>query len=158
MPSVRSHLEHLEADGDLQEIRTSLSPRFEISAVLHINQTKPTIIKKVEGNRFTVAGNLCPTRKHLASALQTPLDSLIDRIIAAQNNPKPAKTVGYDHRNWEVNTAADLYQLPILTHYEHDKGPYITAGMVSAQFLDTGEENLSIQRMIPISRNEAVAR
>jgi len=158
MLGLREYMEKLRAEGALLEVKKKVSTRFEIAALLHSAQNRTLHFTNVSGYRGTVVGNLCPNRKRLASALNIPEDHLLEAISKAQREPKDVKIAGYDHRNWDSNTEPDLSKLPILTHYEGDKGPYITIGMVSARFPEGKEENLSVQRMLPIGRSEVVTR
>ena len=48
----------------------------------------------------------------------------------------------------------DLTQLPILTHYDVNAAPYITAGIVTAIDPDTGVRNTSYNRLMLAGRNE----
>lgn len=156
--SLRKHLDTLRKQKQLVEVDEPLSPKFEIAGLLHSSQHKPILFNNVKGSEIRVAANICPNKSHLAAALSIPEERLVDRIISAQSNPRQPETIDFNRRNWDVHGEADLTKLPILTHYERDKGPYITAAMVAARFPENGEENLSVQRMLPISRNEVVAR
>jgi 4-hydroxy-3-polyprenylbenzoate decarboxylase len=129
-----------------------------MAAIMHVAQDKSLHFTNVIGYQGTVAANVCPSKKNLTEALNVSEDKLLERISQAQSHPIEAKMAGYDARNWDINTEPDLTKLPILTHYEGDKGPYITIGMVSARFPENREENLSVQRMLPIGRREVVAR
>ena len=50
----------------------------------------------------------------------------------------------------------DLAQLPIPRWFEHEGGPYITAGCIVARDPETGERNWSIARVRPLGGSRAL--
>jgi 2,5-furandicarboxylate decarboxylase 1 len=46
-----------------------------------------------------------------------------------------------------VDQQVDLRELPVVTHHEHDAGPYLTSGIVIVKDPDTGIHNAAIQRL-----------
>ncbi len=51
----------------------------------------------------------------------------------------------------------DLAELPIPWFFEHETGPYVTAGAIVARDGDDGAANLSIARLKPLGGNRAMA-
>lgn len=81
-----------------------------------------------------------------------PSAAVLERVGDAVANPIDWQLVDSDrapvhevtHRGDEI----DLRRLmPIITCHEHDAGPYITSGLVNGRNLQTGKQNLSINRM-----------
>jgi 4-hydroxy-3-polyprenylbenzoate decarboxylase len=50
--------------------------------------------------------------------------------------------------------AIDLARLPLLTHFETDRAPYVTSGIIVAEHPDTGAGNLSYHRAMVHSKTE----
>ena len=55
-----------------------------------------------------------------------------------------------------VETDPDLARLPIPHFFEHEGGPYITAGCIVARDPETGERNWSIARVRPLGGSRAL--
>jgi 2,5-furandicarboxylate decarboxylase 1 len=81
-----------------------------------------------------------------------PSAAVLERVGDAVANPIDWQLVDSDrapvhevtHRGDEI----DLRRLmPIITCHERDAGPYITSGLVNGRNLQTGKQNLSINRM-----------
>jgi 2,5-furandicarboxylate decarboxylase 1 len=51
----------------------------------------------------------------------------------------------------------DLGNLPIPWFFEHETGPYVTAGAIVARDVDSGASNLSIARLKPLGGSRALA-
>ena len=51
----------------------------------------------------------------------------------------------------DVGDRIDLFDLPLLTHFATDRGPYITSGIVVAEDADGGRGNLSYHRSVVAS-------
>ena len=62
------------------------------------------------------------------------------RIVKAINSPcEPNKLLGSAPYN--QNTSRNLLTLPIITHFEKDAGPYITASIVFVKDQESGNRN-----------------
>jgi UbiD family decarboxylase len=57
-----------------------------------------------------------------------------------------------------VSKSADLTELPVLTYYKRDGGPYITSGVIIAKDPETGIRNASIHRMLLLGKDRLTAR
>ncbi|HEX5622807.1 MAG TPA: menaquinone biosynthesis decarboxylase [Sulfuricurvum sp.] len=67
--------------------------------------------------------------------------------------PKKLKTRGACQENIVQGDAIDLYDLPILTTWEEDGGPFITMGQVYTQSLDGEVVNLGMYRLQVYDKN-----
>ncbi len=74
-------------------------------------------------------------------ALEAPLEPVVGRAAACQE---------------VVERDPDLAQLPIPRFFEHEGGPYITAGCIVARDPETGERNWSIARVRPLGGSRAL--
>jgi len=109
----------------------------------------------VSGHDLRVAGNLLDSMEAIASGLGTTPEALQGDIVAAVAAPLAPRVVA-DAPCQEITVAdPDLADLPIPTFFEHETGPYITAGAIVARDTQTGRGNLSIARLKPLGGNRA---
>jgi 2,5-furandicarboxylate decarboxylase 1 len=73
--------------------------------------------------------------------------SVLERFQEAALAPLPTALVSQAPVQEIVERNVDLSTLPIPTHNEHDKGAYITAGLLIARNPRTGVQNVSIHRL-----------
>jgi 4-hydroxy-3-polyprenylbenzoate decarboxylase len=103
-----------------------------------------------------IIANLLPSRVRIAAALDTSVAALQAKIVAAISRPIPPLPVG-DAPCQELSVAdPDLGALPIPTFFEHETGPYITAGAIVARDPESGRANLSFARLKPLGGNRAL--
>ncbi|GGK78577.1 UbiD family decarboxylase domain-containing protein [Mangrovihabitans endophyticus] len=71
---MRSWLRHLDTHGELGRIRTAISPKQEVSAVLdRVDGRRAVLFDRIDGARFPLAGNLLPGRAPAVDALMAVL-------------------------------------------------------------------------------------
>ena len=95
------------------------------------------MFRNVAGSEFPMAANVLAHRPRLAWAFGTSEEGLVPEFKERIQRPV-APTVLTDglppyQENSLLNDAVDLRQLPVLTHFEQDGGPYVTAGLVVAR-------------------------
>ena len=159
---LREFLEELKKRGDLMVIDKKVSPVHEICAFTRkaSDMGGPALLfTNVEGYDMPVLSGLYGTRErvHLALGLGDDTKSVIKEYVAHENKFIPPVTVGDDeapvHEVVLTGDAVDLYKLPILTNFEKDLGPYITAGVQMANDPITGVRNSSMHRMLLLDKN-----
>lgn len=141
------------------EIKEKYSTKFEV----------PSIIKKYDGSKILlfsrtleadvpVVAGLCGRRDFFMKELRCGSEEdLFNSIIYAINNPsKPALVEEAPVK--EVLEKPRLKSLPILTHYERDAGPYITAGVVIARSMSKDFQNASIHRLLVLDDDHLAIR
>ena len=148
--SVRAYLRELDARGWLQSVAERVDPRFEISAYLCRAGAGPALrFDDVAGSDLRVFGNLLANRERIALGLNTVPRELQTRIVQAIRHPVAAVLVEAAPCQEMVQELPDLVRLPIPTFFEHETGPYLTAGAIVAQ------GNLSFARVKPLGGNAA---
>ena len=177
--NLSEFLTALETDGDLVRIRQRVSPRLEISEIADrtVKVGGPALLfENVEGSAMPVAINVFASRARMLRALQIESweewDSRLDFFL----DPKPPegilgklkaiprvtelaavfpKTVRSGACQQVVTTGdqVDLRQLPILTCWPQDAGPFITLPLVITRDLASGKTNVGIYRMQVYDRN-----
>ncbi len=147
--SLRGFLEQLKTEGKLKEVTKRLSPVFEVSASVG---KEPTLFTNVEGSKVVM--NILGSRELLAEALGISPEKIIECLssCSAEGDVKLVK----DSLTREITGKPDLTKLPILTHFEGDGAPYITAGVVVSEY--DGIMNASIHRLRVIGKDKLAAR
>lgn len=147
--SLRKFIERLKAAGKLREVKKPLSPVYGVSAVVG---TEPTLFTNVNGSRVVM--NILSSKELLSEALGVAPDSII-KYLSSRPPEGDVKLVEYSPAK-EVIEKPDLSKLPILTHFEGDGAPYITAGVVVSEY--GGVMNASIHRLRVIGKDRLAAR
>jgi 4-hydroxy-3-polyprenylbenzoate decarboxylase len=148
--SVRAYLAALEARGWLRSIDAPVSPHFEISAHFCLAGAGPALrFERVTGHGMRVFGNLLPSRERIALGLGVSQADLQQRLLRAIDHPAGFVDVRDAPCQEAVVMEPDLSRLPIPTFFEHETGPYLTAGVIAAR------GNLSFARVKPLGGNRA---
>jgi UbiD family decarboxylase len=158
MADLRSFLSKLNQSKELIRISESLSKNFEISAILkRFDADSAVLFENVEGYNVQIVGGTCATRERICMALNIDDTILYPHILNAIQTPLRSKICD-DGPVKEVQEKPMLSKIPILTHYEQDGGPYLTAAIVSARSPDGTIENVSIHRMQVLDNTHLVIR
>ena len=150
--SMRAFLATAEEAGGLTRIAERVDPLHEIAAWLSLLDGRgPVVFENVAGHAMAVTGNHLTTRAQAARALGVETDRLQARLVDAVQEPLAPCIVAGDAPCQEVVVPdPDLAALPVPTFFEHETGPYITAGAIVAKDTVTGRGNLSIARLKPL--------
>jgi 2,5-furandicarboxylate decarboxylase 1 len=155
MKDLRTYL-----DGNTPKlaVRRPVRCAHELAGVLALMETsgrhEAAIFENVvddqgRSSRFRVVSNLFARQESIRALLSAAGMDDIEAFNAR---------VAVDGR-WEVIERApvkqhlllddqvDLRELPVVTHHEHDAGPYLTSGIVIVKDPDTGIHNAAIQRL-----------
>jgi 2,5-furandicarboxylate decarboxylase 1 len=154
---LRDQIRFLESRGQLVRVQRPVETRFEIAAVAKRMETGPALLfESVRGYDIPVLIGTDNDRGRIAAALGTDNAGFIDHYLNAIQNPIPPVEVddGPVHEVVQTEDVDLLRDLPILTHYERDGGPYITTGIVFAEDPVRGIRNLSYQRLQVTGRDE----
>lgn len=155
---LREFLRFLETRGELLRINKPVSPRFEIAAYTRKTSDlrgPALLFTNVEGYDMPVLAGLFATRKLIALALETDEENLLWEYMKREQNPVEPVLVeqGPVHEVVLRGSDVDLTKLPIVTNFEKDAGPYITAGVQVAKDPVTGKRNVSMHRMLLLGPN-----
>jgi 2,5-furandicarboxylate decarboxylase 1 len=148
--SLRSTLSQVERAGDLQYVDRQVDPRYELGALLSLRRNGPAqFLRHVTGYQMPVVGNVLNSRERIASSLGVEYAHLQPALIAAIDegiaplivDDGPVQAVVHQG---PVDVPA---LLPVPTWFEKERGPYITAGVITAKDPETGRRNVSIARL-----------
>ena len=159
---LRSFIAELEAKHpeEVARVAKSISPRYEITALLtQLEKQKrfPLLLcEKVEGSEAPVVINAQASRKLMALALECQQEELAARFTERQGKPRAPEEVSHApvQEVVKLGDQVDLTKVPLLTHYDVNAAPYVTAGIVVAADPDTGVRNTSYNRLMMAGQRE----
>jgi 4-hydroxy-3-polyprenylbenzoate decarboxylase len=174
-PSLRTFIETLDGAGELVRIRRECDPRLEIAEIANRTMKLPgggpaLLFENPRGSRFPLAINVFGSRRRMAMALgvrdieehahalaellggAAAPGSLWDKLkmlpkLGRVAGALPKSVSGPAPCQEVVEDRVDLTQLPILTCWPDDGGPFITLPVVITHDPDTGVRNCGMYRM-----------
>ncbi|MFL9826690.1 UbiD family decarboxylase [Rhodoplanes sp. SY1] len=155
--SLRTFLAALQARDELAVIETALDPAgFEISACLSALDGGPALLFTGTGaTGIPVVGNVLAGLDRIAFGLGVTREALTGRIAAAIAAPLAPVVIDAPPVQQTV-LPPDLGLLPIPRFFEHETGPYVTAGCIVVEDRVTGHRNLSYARLKPLGPDRAL--
>ncbi|HKG15917.1 MAG TPA: UbiD family decarboxylase [Pyrinomonadaceae bacterium] len=168
--NLRSLLELLRRERDLVNVETEVDPQLELAEVHRrvIERGGPAVIfRNVKGSRYPVVTNLFGTERRIGLAFGPKPEALVRRAVHVAESllpPKPAalwqqrtlalETLKLGTRKVRrapvtevVDRPARLEELPVLTTWQEDGGPFFTLPLVYTENPKTGRHNLGMYRM-----------
>src|SRR5438445_4457735 len=168
--NLRSFLELLRRENDLVTVETEVDPYLE-AAEIHrrvIERGGPALLfTRVKGSKVPVVTNLFGTQRRIELAFGPKPEQFVRQIVSVADvllPPKPSEL--WLHRSLALNflklgtrkvsrapvaevvdQPARLNELPVLTTWQEDGGPFITLPLVYTEHPETGRHNLGIYRM-----------
>ncbi|HEX8558603.1 MAG TPA: UbiD family decarboxylase [Pyrinomonadaceae bacterium] len=168
--NLRSFLELLRREGDLVEVGAEVDPDLELAEVHRrvIGRGGPALLfTNVKGGRYPVVTNLFGTERRIGWAFGPKPEALVRQAVHVVESllpPKPAAL--WQHRALAlealklgtkrvrrapvaevVDSPARLDELPVLTTWQEDGGPFFTLPLVYTEHPATGKHNLGMYRM-----------
>lgn len=154
--SLRSFVAGLISRGTLFQVDRPVSIEFEISGFLSLLTDGPAVyFPKVDGYDMPIIGNVLSTYDNIAMGLDVETKSIQQKLVHAIDNRTEPTMVSESPVQDVVVEEPDLGELPIPLFFEHETGPYITAGTIVARDPETNKRNYSIARIKPLGRNRA---
>ena len=149
---MRAYIDRLLAEGRVRVIEREVSGQHELAAVTQRSQKEsdaPLLFRRVAGSAHPVMTNVFGSRDRLAEMLGG--GRFCQRWVELMGTPVIPPI--------QVDEPPDLVELkltdlPQITYFERDGGPYLTAGVFLANEPDTGVPNLSFHRAQIISDTE----
>jgi 4-hydroxybenzoate decarboxylase subunit C len=166
---LRDFLTVLRRESELIEVEAEVDPYLEIAEIHRrvIGMNGPALLfTKVKGSRFPVVTNLFGSQRRMELAFgRRPLDFVADLVRAAENLTPSLKTLwrsrGLIRQMTKVGTKVyregpileecqsppRLTELPLLTSWETDGGPFVTLPLVYTEHPDGRGHNLGMYRI-----------
>ncbi len=151
-------LKALEGADQLVRIKKSVNPEFELAGIVSkLDKGKTVIFETVKGSNIKVAANVLGTRYRIALSINAMNENMIqERINDAIRNKSEIDNIDKGN-NWKKNSR-NLYDLPIITHFEKDSGAFITSSLVFAKDNETRYQNLSTHRLLRLDKEKMAIR
>jgi UbiD family decarboxylase len=168
--NLRSFLELLRREGDLVEVGAEVDPNLELAEIHRrvIERGGPALLfTRVKGSRYPVVTNLFGTERRIGQAFGPKPEALVRQAVHVAESllpPKPAAL--WQHRalalealrlgtkrvrrapvTEAVDRPARLDELPVLTTWQEDGGPFFTLPLVYTEHPAAGKHNLGMYRM-----------
>lgn len=144
--TMRAYLERLLNEGRVRVIDREVAGRFELAAITQASQREsdmPLLFKRVSGTRLPVMTNIFGSRPRLMDLVGAADNSFCRRWAELMRQPaRPPRVVDEPPDLQRIR----LTELPQITYFERDAGPYITAGVFLAKDPESGISNLSFHR------------
>lgn len=169
-PSLRSFLDLLTRENEIVTIKVEVDPYLELAEIHRrvIDAGGPALFfKHVKGSRFPVVTNLFGTDRRIQLAFGPKPEAIVREMAVIAESllpPKPAElwkqrstTLNLLHLGTRSTTRspvtqvidrpARLNELPVLTTWQEDGGPFITLPLVYTENPVTRKHNLGVYRM-----------
>jgi len=157
MTDLRSYLNQIKKLGELSIIKKKVSTKYEIAALTEkIDGGNAILFENIKESKFRLVANLVGTRARFAKAVSTKESNIHQKIILAIKGAKKPKIVS-DAKFME-NRSKDLSILPIVRHFEKESGSFITSSIIYAQNQETGTQNSSFHRLMPLDKTHFSVR
>ncbi|MFZ0071269.1 MAG: UbiD family decarboxylase [Xanthobacteraceae bacterium] len=155
---MRAYIDQLRRAGQVREIAREVSGRHELAAVTQASQRQsdaPLLFHKVTGSRLPVMTNVFGSRARLMQMIGASDGSFCRRWIELMRRPSLTPRIVSAPNDLEDIRLTDL---PQITYFERDGGPYLTAGVFLAREPGGGIPNLSFHRSQIINDGELRVR
>ena len=168
--SLRTFLDRLTRENEIITVKAEVDPYLELAEIHRrvIAEGGPALLfTRVKGSRYPVVTNMFGTERRIELAFGPKPEALVRELVHIAESilpPKPAEL--WKHRSVAldflklgttntsrspvtqvVDRPARLDQLPVLTTWQEDGGPFITLPLVYTENPLTKKHNLGIYRM-----------
>lgn len=170
--NLRSFLDQLKKENDLAIIDAPVDPHLEIAEIHRrvIAEEGPALLfTNVKESPFPVVTNLFGTSKRVEWAFGPRPEQLMKEIVGLMHKimPPSPKILWQERHLFKdllkvglklvpkakapvlevTQPEVDLTQLPVITSWQEDGGPFITLPLVYTQHPESGHHNLGMYRM-----------
>ena len=163
----RSFLLMLQSENELVRVKRDVNAEYEIAAVTaRLDGKQAVLFEKVRGSKSRVVCNVVATPRRFYLALggtsQKANEANVKKNIHARvtealhSLSEPTRT--QDGALFEENSSRNLYDLPIVTHFEKDAGPFITSSIVFSENQENGRQNQSTHRLLRLDDRHMAIR
>ncbi|MGC1708604.1 MAG: UbiD family decarboxylase, partial [Nitrosotalea sp.] len=154
---LRNYLGKITRINELAIVKKKVSTKYEIAAVTaKLDGSKAVLFENIKESKFRVVSNLVGTKKRFALAVGATEDKIHDKVIHAINHASKPKIVRKGR--FMENNSQDLYDLPIITHFEKEPGAFITSSIIYTKNQETGTQNSSFHRLLRLDKSHFSVR
>ena len=157
MSDLREYISQVKKIKELKTIKTEVSTKYEIAGITaKVDQSHAVLFENIKESNFQLVSNLVGTRKRFALAVGGTENNIHQKVISAIKNAKKPKIIPTG--KFMENKSKNINSMPIVTHFEKESGPFITSSVAYAKNPDTGKQNSSFHRMMPIDKTHLSIR
>ncbi len=96
------------------------------------------------------------SRKRFAQAIGANENNIHEKVVSKIKKAMTPKLVS--KAKFMENTSTNLKALPIVRHFEKESGPFITSSIIYVKNPETGKQNSSFHRLMPIDKTHFSVR
>jgi 2,5-furandicarboxylate decarboxylase 1 len=148
-------------------VKREVNTEYEIAAVTAKLDGKQAIFfENVRDSKIRITCNVLATPRRFCLALGGTTEksnehnvkkNIHTRVTEALNTlSDPERT--QDGGLFEENSCRNLYDLPIVTHFDKDAGPFITSSIVFSENQEKGKQNQSTHRLLRLDDRHIAIR
>jgi len=157
MSDLRSYISQIKKINELKTVKTNVSTKFEIAGVTaKVDGSHAILFEKIKESNFRLVSNLVGTRKRFGIAVGGNESNIHEKVISAIKKAKKPKIVSSG--KFMENKSKNILSMPIVTHFEKESGPFITSSIAYAKNPESGKQNSSFHRMMPIDETHLSIR
>ncbi|MDZ4729555.1 MAG: UbiD family decarboxylase [Xanthomonadales bacterium] len=152
---MRDYLAKLRARGEVTVVEVPVDPQFELAAVtqgLQQRSDKVIVFNHVIGSKMPVVTNIFGSRRRLCEIIGAEDGNFCRRWM--EFDPSMHGAGSFAEAREYPRISGKLSDLPQITYFEKDGGPYITSALFLAKHPKTGIANLSFHRSQFIADDE----
>ena len=152
MTDLRDYISQIKKIRELKTIKTNVSTKFEIAGITaKVDGSHAVLFENIKESEFRLVANLVGTRRRFSLAVGGTESNIHEKIISAIKHAKKPKIV--PSGKFMENSSRNILSLPIVTHFEKESGPFITSSIVYVRNPETGKQNSSFHRLMPVGKN-----
>ncbi len=157
---LRGFLSILKDKKELLTIDKKVKKKFQLAAIVgKLDKKEAILFTNVEDSKFKVVSNILGTRKRFFYGLKTSCEnSKIDFSNFANINKENYPVKISPDAPFYKNSSQNLLDLPIITHFEKDAGPFVTSSIIYVKDEESQSQNSSTHRMLLLNGKEMIIR
>lgn len=157
MTDIRNFIDQIKKSGQLSVIKKKTSTKYEIAAITSkVDGGNAVLFENIKESKLRLVANLVGTRARFAKAIGADQLTIHSKVISAIEHVKKPTIISGG--KFLENSSRDLSVLPIVTHFEKEPGPFITSSIIYAKNPETGEQNSSFHRLMPLDKTHFSVR
>ena len=151
MSDLRNYISQIMKTQELKTVKTEVSTKFEIAGITaKVDGSYAVLFENIKESNFRLVSNLVGTRKRFGAAVGGTEFNIHEKVISAIKTAKKPKIISSG--KFMENKSKNLFSMPIVTHFEKESGPFITSSIAYAKNPETGKQNSSFHRLMPIDK------
>jgi len=157
MTDLRNYISQIKKIKELKIVKIKVSTKYEIAGITaKVDGLDAILFENIKESNFSLVSNLVGTRKRFALAVGGTENNIHEKVISAIKKAKPPKLI--PSGKFMENKSKNLLSMPIVTHFEKESGPFITSSIAYAKNPETGKQNSSFHRLMPIDKTHLSIR